>query len=549
MGLTINVTYDSSVGSAPAGFKTAVTAAVDFLEHAFSNPVTINIALGYGEVNGSPLGAGDLGESEFNANYYTYSQVKSALAANATSQDDLTAVGALPSSDPTNGGKYFVTNGEQKLLGLKPGNALGLDGSIGLSSAVQFSYDPNNRAVAGDYDAVGTLEHEMTEIMGRVGSLGSSFGSNVYTPLDLFRYSSPGVRDLTPGPGNFSVDGQTMLTAYNDPTNGGDAADWDPSLPGDSFGDGYTGTVGAVSPTDLREMNVIGANRAPATALDFNGDAVSDILAQGGSTLYAWAMQGSQYAGGTTIGTLGSGWSVAGSGDFNGDGTVDLLVQNGGSISDWMIQNGTFSSSTVITTSLSAGWNVVGTGDFTGNGTSDVLLKNGGTIVDWIMNNGQYQSGNTLTTSLSAGWNVVGTGDFNGDGTTDVLLQNGGTIVDWLMRNGVYQSGNTITTALSGWNVVGTGDFNGDGTTDILLADGHGDFADWTMKNGQYQSGHTIATGAVGWSVVGTGDYNGDGTTDILLKNGGTIVDWVMQNGAYLTANVVTNNATPYTVT
>ena len=48
MGLTINVTYDSSVGSAPAGFKTAVTAAVDFLEHAFSNPVTINIALGYG---------------------------------------------------------------------------------------------------------------------------------------------------------------------------------------------------------------------------------------------------------------------------------------------------------------------------------------------------------------------------------------------------------------------------------------------------------------------------------------------------------------------
>src|SRR5258708_35834365 len=95
--------------------------------------------------------------------------------------------------------------------------------------------------------------------MGRMGSVGSLFGANVYTPLDLFRYSSGGVRDLAAGPGYFSIDnGQTNIGTYNNPLNGGDASDWTPTLAGDSYGSGYRGLAATVSQGDLVEDSRLG---------------------------------------------------------------------------------------------------------------------------------------------------------------------------------------------------------------------------------------------------------------------------------------------------
>jgi hypothetical protein len=45
-------------------------------------------------------------------------------------------------------------------------------------------------------------------------------------------------------------------------------------------------------------------------------------------------------AGSGGIGTLGSGWTLAGNGDFNNDGCADLLLQNGQSLAEWLL-NGT----------------------------------------------------------------------------------------------------------------------------------------------------------------------------------------------------------------
>jgi hypothetical protein len=155
-----------------------------------------------------------MAQSKFtNAINVSYATVVAALTANATSPDQLAAIASLPATDPTGGGTFRLTRSEAKALGLLPANSDSvIDGYVGLSSADTFSFDPNNRAVAGEFDAIGAFEHEITEVMGRVGSLGQAFGANVYTPLDLFRYSAPGVRDLSFGPGYFSVDGQTLLT-------------------------------------------------------------------------------------------------------------------------------------------------------------------------------------------------------------------------------------------------------------------------------------------------------------------------------------------------
>ena len=118
--------------------------------------------------------------------------------------------------------------------------------------------------MAGSYDAIGVLEHEITEVMGRTSSLGTYAG--MYEPLDLFRYTSAGVRDLVPGAGSFAVDGTTLLQSYNASASAGDLGDWAASVTGDSFGNGSTGVAGLVTAVDLREMNVLGWTRASLTA-------------------------------------------------------------------------------------------------------------------------------------------------------------------------------------------------------------------------------------------------------------------------------------------
>jgi len=84
-GLNINIIWDSSVANAPAAFKSVVESVVQFYESEFSNPVTLNINVGWGEVGGSPLGSSDLGESESFLEPFSYSQIVSALTQNASS--------------------------------------------------------------------------------------------------------------------------------------------------------------------------------------------------------------------------------------------------------------------------------------------------------------------------------------------------------------------------------------------------------------------------------------------------------------------------------
>src|SRR5207249_4484390 len=113
-GLVFNITYDGSVSSAPAGFTSAITDVVNYYESVFNDPITVNIDVGWGEVAGLTLASGALGESVINLGLFSYSQVKTALAAGAKSADDTTAVASLPGSDPTGGGSFLLATAEAK---------------------------------------------------------------------------------------------------------------------------------------------------------------------------------------------------------------------------------------------------------------------------------------------------------------------------------------------------------------------------------------------------------------------------------------------------
>jgi hypothetical protein len=123
------------------------------------------------------------------------------------------------------------------------------------------SLDFAQPTAAGYFDAVGALEHEISAVMGRVDAVGSTYGAGLYTPLDLFRYSAPGVRATSASAHSpyFSINnGVTNLGNYSTVS---DYADWNYSLVrGDAFGAASTGTTLAMTRNDLIEEAVLGYN-------------------------------------------------------------------------------------------------------------------------------------------------------------------------------------------------------------------------------------------------------------------------------------------------
>ncbi len=436
-GFTINVTYDSSVtdsGNA-AAIEGAVAAAVQFLESTFTNPITLNIDVGYGEINGGPISSGALAESENNTISAGYATITSAMSAGAISTDQIAAAASLPAGNPTNGGSFEIARAEAKALGLLAGTDHSVvDGYVGLSNSASFTFDPNNRAVSGEVDAIGAFEHEITEVMGRVGALGQHDGTNVYTPIDLFRYASAGVRQLVYGPGYFSIDGQTLLTPYNDPSSGGDAVDWYPALVGDSFGDGYSGVASLAGATDLEEMNVLGYDVAFAGTVSSGvtftvsaGQTDTGLIVLSGGTVNV-------LSGGVIINALDRGGTVNVSSGAAASGTA---VFNGGS------QN-LFSGGTAITTAIDNG----GVQLVAGGVASETAINIGGTMV--------------LSTGATHASLTDGTFVFAGSHSVPAIAGSGAVVA----------SGGTLTLSLTASGNAFTGDFviAGGGTLELSSA-------------------------------------------------------------------------------
>jgi hypothetical protein len=256
--VVIDATYDSSVNSAPAGFKSAFQDALNYFDSTFSNPITVNIDVGWGEIGGSSISAGALGESEtYLAGYYSYGQVRSAMISDARSSADQTAVSSLPTGDPTGGKSELMATSEARALGLSSYD--GTDGFVGFDKSSSWTFSPTSRGVRGEFDFIGVAEHELSEVLGRISDLGTIGGT--LDPLDLFRYSAPNTRALIAGNGQyFSINGgSTNLNTFNG-TGGGDLGDWAGYLL-DAFNAAVpSGVMLPLSSADVTAMDVLGYN-------------------------------------------------------------------------------------------------------------------------------------------------------------------------------------------------------------------------------------------------------------------------------------------------
>ncbi len=270
-GLIINVTYDQAVSTLPTGFTTIINAVVNYFESHFTDPVTVNIDVGFGEAAGYSLG-GALGMSLTYLQSATYSQIKSALTADANTSDDASAVASLPAADPVGGThNYWVSTAEAKALGLNT-STTSIDGYVGFSNtAGLFDYNNGDGVTAGAYDFFGVVAHEFSEVMGRTLLTGTTAlnGLPAYDALDLFHYSAPGVHTFsgTTNSSYFSINGgSTSLNTFNNASNGGDAGDWAGATIDAYNAFGYPGVVEPISQADLTAMDVIGWNAASSTS-------------------------------------------------------------------------------------------------------------------------------------------------------------------------------------------------------------------------------------------------------------------------------------------
>jgi hypothetical protein len=265
-GLQIDLIWDSSVANAPSGFTTAVANAAASIASQFSTPEMINIHVGWGEINSQTMSSGMLGESQM----YGY------LTNFATATNSLVKLGySFNASNEPTGAQFFLSYAQAKESGILTPYSTGTDGYVGFGSGYNWNVTSTTGAagtgtVSGQYDLQSVAQHEISEVMGRIGMEGQSFyNAPTYTTLDLFNFKSPGVLELSGGGGYFSIDnGVTNLGWFNNAiSHGGDIGDWS-SSPGttgllsgyeDSFNAfGYSGINGDLSQSDVQVLGALG---------------------------------------------------------------------------------------------------------------------------------------------------------------------------------------------------------------------------------------------------------------------------------------------------
>jgi hypothetical protein len=196
--LTITPTFDTTITSLSnaAAVESAINAGIANIEANITSPNTVNASVYFYGTSG--------GRSSSDSRYaeLSYYQSYNALKALATSPVQLTALASLgpaPTSDsspnPVNGSTYvqFSYTDAENLLGVTAPASVGPGGAYDGEVSVSTDLTYTQTAATHEVDEILGIGagSEITFVPGNWNPLGP------VGPLDLFRYSAPGVRSFT----------------------------------------------------------------------------------------------------------------------------------------------------------------------------------------------------------------------------------------------------------------------------------------------------------------------------------------------------------------
>jgi VCBS repeat-containing protein len=176
--LNITLNYDAQALAAVQSFRDGMEAAVLMLERHVLDDINVNIAVGYGEINGNPvstnISVGGPGATANGAGFdLTYTALRAALASHNTSATDQTVLDNLANASSIEGQSNFrIGNAQARALGLVNATDGTVDGAVGMGTGF-----------TGDVLFAGAI-HELTHAMGRVANW-----LNVNWSVDLFRWN------------------------------------------------------------------------------------------------------------------------------------------------------------------------------------------------------------------------------------------------------------------------------------------------------------------------------------------------------------------------
>ena len=427
-GLVINLVYDAQALAAPASFRTGMQEAANLLEAAIQDNITVNIGVGYGEIDGSALPGPNTSEGDDGPGLgESYASLRTLLASHETSTADLIAVNALPGGASLGGVSNFaIGTAEAKALGALAGTDPAIDGYVGMGTGFTGS------------TLIGGALHEITHAMGRVPG---------DTALALVRYTSPGTHDFTgstPAAASyFSIDGgATTLANFGVNSDPSDFLNSPASTltPNDPFDETIAGS--ALTSVDLAMMDVLGFQVAPTNFTVASGQTFA------GTTIIYSGDKEIVQSGGTLRGTL----ALSGGYEIISAGGVDV----GATISSGAVQNVLGSASAVVV--YGGGVQTVSAG--TGSGTT---VETGGH--QYVLSGGR-----AVGATLSGGTQIVAVGGVasgtkvSSGGVEVVRGTASGTIVDGGGNAYVYGTASLATVNSGGYVTVESGGVASGGT-------------------------------------------------------------------------------------
>ena len=289
---------------------------------------------------------------------------------------------------------------------------------------------------------------------------------------------------------------------------------------------------------------------------DFNGDGVSDILIQRKSDGNLYTVLVSSDGTTSTLNKIVSGmpnseWDILQTGDFNGDDVTDILAQrkSDGNLYTILVgSDGTTATLNKIVSGMpSSEWDILDTNKFNSDASTDILAqrKSDGNIYTILLNaSGTSATLNKIVSGMpSSEWNLLQTGNFNSDSITDILVQrksDGNIYTILVSSDGTSSSLNKVANALlpNEWDILNQGDLNGDGIDDMLVQrKSDGNLYTLLMNSdGTSASLNKIVSGIPSseWTILDASDYNGDGIVDVLVqrKSDGNIYTVLLNSDA-----------------